>query len=427
LRASAVKTSGTHEMPNQAAPATWVEVCIPALCQNFRIVQKHVGQSVTVCAVVKADAYGHGAVECSLALQKQGVRWLGVTALEEAIILREAGIETRILLMTGFWHGEESEIVRLQLTPVTWESWQIQELEKAVADAGACSYPVHLKVDTGMGRLGVTLDGLPGVLAALKSSSHLRLEGLSTHLAESEVLDAPSVSEQERRFTHALSLIRGAGFDPPFIHMANTSAILSRRQTWNTMVRPGLSLYGYHLPFTRLGREVSGDMLQLPLKPVLTWKTRIFGLRDFSVNTPLGYGGTYVTRAQTRVAVLPVGYADGFNRQLSNRGRVLVRGHYAPVVGGVSMNLTLVDVTRIADVAVGDEVILLGSYCGLAVDALEHARLTGGLLYEILCNIPKHVPRRYVNSVRDSSETPLKSGFQIMKRSRNQAAASIMP
>jgi alanine racemase len=377
-----------------ATRPTWADVSLTTLRQNFRTVQKHVGAGVTVCAVVKADAYGHGAVECSRALEAEGARWLGVTSLDEAIPLREAGVRANILLMTGFWRGEESEIVRLHLTPTVWEPWHIESLEKAAAALGA-RHPVHLKVDTGMGRLGVAVDQLPALLEKLGAARHLLLEGVSTHLADSEVMDAPSVAEQERRFDAALRMVREAGLEPSLVHMANTGAVISRRETWNTMVRPGVALYGYYLPFQRAGREVSGRTLRLPVKPILTWKTRILSLRDFGPNQALGYGGTYVTKAPAHVAVLPVGYADGYNRQLSNRGRVIVRGHYAPIVGRISMDLTLVDVTGIPGVVVGDEVILLGDCEGLSVDALEHAELANSTPYEILCNISKRVPRRY--------------------------------
>lgn len=356
---------------------------------------------MTVCAVVKADAYGHGAVECSRALETEGASWLGVTSLDEAIPLREAGIASNILLMTGFWRGEESEIVRLRLTPTVWEPWQIESLDAATATQGVARHPVHLKVDTGMGRLGVSIDRLPSVLAALRKATHLTLEGFSTHLASSEIMDAPSVAEQERAFDAARRLVGETGLEPQFIHMANTNAVISRRETWanmkgSAMVRPGIALYGYYLPFQRAGREVSGGTLRLPVKPILTWKTRILSLRDFGPNQALGYGGTYVTKAPAHVAVLPVGYADGFNRQLSNRGRVIVREHYAPILGSISMDLTLVDVTGIPGVSVGDEVILLGVCDGLSVDALEHARLANSSPYEILCNISKRVPRRHL-------------------------------
>ena len=377
-----------------ATRPTWAEVSLGTLRQNFRTVVKHTGAGVTVCAVVKADAYGHGAVECSRALQAEGAKWLGVTSLDEAIPLREAGIETRILLMTGFWRGEESEIARLKLTPTVWEPWHIEALENAAA-SGAMRQPVHLKVDTGMGRLGVSLEELPAVLRALSTAPHVTLEGLSTHLASSEIMDAPSVAEQERRFEEAQRMVRAAGLEPGLIHMANTGALISRRETWKNMVRPGVALYGYYLPFQRAGREVSGGTLRLAVKPVLTWKTRILSMRNFAAEQALGYGGTFVTQAPARVAVLPVGYADGYNRQLSNRGRVIVRDHYAPIVGSISMDLTLVDVTGIPGIAVGDEVILMGTSEGLSVDALEHARLANSSPYEILCNISKRVPRRY--------------------------------
>jgi alanine racemase len=383
-----------------ATRPTWAEVSLTALRQNFRVVQKHVGANVTVCAVVKADAYGHGAVECSRALESEGARWLGVTSLDEAIPLREAGILANILLMTGFWRGEEAEIIRLRLTPTVWEPWHIEVMEAAASALGVAQQPVHLKVDTGMGRLGVAVEQLPAVLAALKAAKHLMLEGLSTHLASSEIMDAPSVAEQERAFEIARKMVADAGMEPKFVHMANTAAVISRRETWadktgKSMVRPGVALYGYYLPFQRAGREVSGGTLRLPVKPILTWKTRILSLRNFGANQPLGYGATYVTKAPAHVAVLPVGYADGYNRQLSNRGRVIVREHYAPIVGRISMDLTLVDVTGIPGVAVGDEVILLGVGDGLSVDALEHAELANSTPYEILCNISKRVPRRY--------------------------------
>jgi len=380
-----------------ATRPTWAEVSLTTLRQNFRTVQKHVGASVTVCAVVKADAYGHGAVECSRALEAEGARWLGVTSLDEAIPLRDADIASDILLMTGFWRGEETEIVRLHLSPTVWEPWHIESLERAAQSLGVARHPVHLKVDTGMGRLGVAIDQLPSVLDALKAAPHLALEGLSTHLASSEIMDAPSVAEQQRAFDAARRMVLAAGMQPTFVHVANTGAVISRRETWNSMVRPGVALYGYYLPFQRAGREVSGGTLRLPVKPILTWKTRILSMRNVGASQALGYNATYVTKAAAHIAVLPVGYADGFNRQLSNRGRVIVRDHYAPIVGSISMDLTLVDVTGIPGVGVGDEVILLGSLDGMNVDALEHARLANSTPYEILCNISKRVPRRYVS------------------------------
>ena len=388
-------TTLTGKINRTATRPTWAEVSLSTLRQNFRTVQQHVGRNVTVCAVVKADAYGHGAVECSVALEAEGAKWLGVTSLDEAIPLREAEIRSRILLMTGFWRGEEEEIVGLGLTPTVWEPWQIESLNRASGKLGAGRHPVHLKVDSGMGRLGVSVQALPRLLELLKAAEHLSLEGLSTHLASSEVLDAPSAEEQLKSFDKARSLLRAAGVEPALVHVANTSAAISRRAAWNNMVRPGLALYGYYLPFQRAGREVSGSALRLSVKPVLTWKTRILAIRDMEANQALGYGGTYVTKSPARIAVLPVGYADGLNRALSSGGRVIVRDHYAPIVGLISMDLTLIDVTGIAGVEVGDEVILLGSSDGLTVSAQEHADLAETIPYEILCAISKRVPRKY--------------------------------
>jgi alanine racemase len=345
--------------------------------------------------VVKADAYGHGALECARALEEEGAKWLGVTSLDEAIPLREAGVQARILLMTGFWRGEEEEILHLGLTPTVWEPGQVELLERSAARVGAAKHPVHLKIDTGMGRLGVAPEELPQVCAALKASPHLVMEGLSTHLAASEVLDAPSIAEQLKRFEEVRGWLRKEGFDSPIVHAANTGAVISRRESWYSMVRPGIALYGYYLPFERAGREVSGSKLRLAVKPVLTWKTRVLSLREVKANQALGYGGTYVTKAPARIAVLPVGYADGLNRSLSSRGRVIVHEHYAPIVGRISMDLTLADVTGLPGVDIGDEVILLGSEDGLSVDAREHAALADTNVYEILCGISKRVPRKY--------------------------------
>ena len=387
----------TIEIAKRAATRpTWAEVSLSALRDNYRTIRDYVGRRVTVCAVVKAYGYGHGAVECSRALEKEGATWLGVTSLDEAIPLREEGIETRILLMTGFWRGEEEEIVRLDLTPTVWETGHIELLERATSRIGVSSFAVHLKLDSGMGRLGATMEELPGICAALKSSPHLKLEGFATHLASSEVLDAPSVTEQLATFEAAKRVLREYNLDPPLVHTANTSAVISHHESWNTMVRPGLALYGYYLPFERAGRVVSGGSgLRLAVKPVLTWKTRILSLRGMHAGQALGYGGTYVTKAPARIAVLPVGYADGLNRGLSAGGRVIVREHYAPIVGRISMDLTLADVTGIPGVEVADEVVLLGSHDGLSVDAREHAELANTIPYEILCAISKRVPRRY--------------------------------
>jgi alanine racemase len=387
----------TLEIAKRAATRpTWAEVSLGNLRHNFRVVQQHVEETVTVCAVVKADAYGHGAVECALALEAEGVGWLGVTSVDEAIALREEVLRARILVMTGFWRGEEAEVIRLGLTPTVWERGQIEALERAATRVGVGRHAIHLKLDTGMGRLGAVLEDLPEICRGLRSSPHLYLEGLSTHLASSEVLGTDSVARQLACFEQMREQLRREGFSPALIHAANTSAVIARPPTWYNMVRPGLALYGYCLPFEGAGREGKDDTMGLALKPVLSWKTRILSLRQVGAHQPLGYGGIYITPGPARIAVLPVGYADGFNRRLSSQGRVLLRQGYAPIVGRISMDLTLVDVTGLEGVEVGDEVVLLGSSNHFRLDAREHAELSATVVYEVLCGISKRVPRKYV-------------------------------
>jgi len=377
---------------------TWAEVSLAALGENFHAVQNHIGAGVAICAVVKADGYGHGAVECARALEAEGAPWLGVTDAAEGRALRSAGIWTRILLMTGIWKGEEDGIVSHNLTPTVWEAWHIERLEKA-ARKQQVELPVHLKVDTGMNRLGATIDALPKLCAKLAACEHLHLEGVSTHFASAEVLDAEDTPRQMKRFEEALAVLAQNGLRPPLVHMGNSAAVSARPDSWKTMVRPGILLYGYSLPMMRGGKMMRGEKMaaepSLSLTPVLSWKTRVLTVKEVAAGQAVGYMGSYVTRQPGRIAVLPVGYADGYPRLLSNRARVIVRGEFAPVVGRVSMDLTTVDVGHIPDLAVGDEVILIGKSGGKSVDAVELARLCDTVPYEILCGLSQRVPRVY--------------------------------
>ncbi len=371
---------------------TWAEVSLDALRHNFRAVRKHVGENVSICAVVKADAYGHGAAACARALESEGAPWFGVTGTEEAMALRRAGIKARLLLMTGIWKGEEDEVVANHLTPVVWERWHVERLETAARQRQA-QLPVHLKIDTGMTRLGASREALAGVCETIASSYHLRLEGVSTHFAS--VRDPEKTRKQAALFEEALTVLHANGLKPTLVHMANSAAILSRSETWKTMVRPGIALYGYSRSPVA-GSAQSSDPVPPTLRPVLSWKTRVIALKEVAAGHAVGYGGTFVTQEQSRIAVLPVGYADGFHRLLSNRGRVIVRGEYAAVAGRVSMDLTTVDVSGIPDIEIGDEVILIGASNGKNIDAGEHARICETIPYEILCSISKRVPRVYV-------------------------------
>ena len=376
---------------------TWAEVSLAALGENFHAIQKHVGAGVAVCAVVKADGYGHGAVECARALESEGAQWLGVTDAAEGLALRGAGTKARILLMTGIWKGEEDGIVAQNLTPTIWEPWHIEALERAArkrhGDLPSHRLPVHLKLDTGMSRLGASQEALPHLCEMLSACKHLSLEGVSTHFASAEVLDAEDARRQMECFEEGLAILRNYGLLPPLIHMGNSAAMSARPETWKTMVRPGIALYGYSLAFTRAGQPAA--VPALPLQPVLSWKTRVLTLKEVAAGQAVGYMGTFVTKTQSRIAVLPVGYADGYPRLLSNRARVIVRGEYAPVVGRVSMDLTIVDISHIRGVTVGDEVVLIGKGDSKSVDAVELARWCESVPYEILCGLSQRVPRVY--------------------------------
>ena len=378
---------------------TWAEISLPALRHNFRTLQQFVAPNATVCAVVKADAYGHGAAECARALEKEGATWFGVTSTEEGLQLRQAGITSRILLLAGFWRGEEEAILEYDLTPAVWDRSHIELLENAakrMEKGKRLIVPVHLKVDTGMARLGVGLPDLATLVPVFKSAQHVVLEGVFTHLAAAEVLDAPGTDAQVGRFEDAVTALIEGGLSPVYFHMANSGALAARPNTWKNMVRPGLALYGYYLPFTSAITGTPDSSYELPVQPALTWKTCIIALRDVAAHQRVGYSGAYVTQAPAKIAVLPVGYADGLSRQLSSRGRVIVRGDYAAIVGNVAMDLTLIDVTGIPGVEVGDEVILLGAAGARRVTAWDHASLSMTLPYEVLCGISRRVPRKYL-------------------------------
>jgi alanine racemase len=372
---------------------TWAEVSLAALAENFHAIQKHVGAGVTICAVVKAYGYGHGAVECALALESEGAQWLGVTDANEGLKLRGAGVKARILLMTGIWKGEEDGVVAENLTPTVWEPWHLELLERAARKRQSV-LAVHLKLDTGMSRLGASQAALPRLCEMLSACKHLTLEGVNTHFASAEVLDAEDARRQMKCFEEGLAVLQSNGLRPQWVHMGNSAATRARPETWKKMVRPGLALYGYSLAFAQAGEPV--EVAPLALRPVLSWKARVLTVREVAAGQAVGYNGTFVTKARGRLAVLPVGYADGYPRLLSNRSRVIVAGEYAPVVGRVSMDLTIVDVSHIRSVAVGDEVILIGRNSGKSVDAAELARLSETIPYEILCGLAPRVPRVYL-------------------------------
>jgi alanine racemase len=383
-------------IPAQTHPS-WVEVSLTALRHNFRTLLSFVKPEATVCAVVKSDAYGHGAQACALALQEEGAKWFAVNTAEEGVALREGGIHGRVLLLAGPWRGDEEAIVKYELSPAIWDWNQIEMLENAAERLKVQRrIAIHLKVNTGMNRLGVDVKDLPAIYEALRSAPHLLLEGIFSHFASSEVVDLPQGDEQLERFREAIAEAQKAGLTPLLRHMANSAAVASRPKSWFNMVRAGLALYGYFPPLRSVISTQPDTSLELPVKPILSWKTRVLQVREVAPGQTVGYSSGYVTEVPTRIAVLPVGYGDGLSRQHSSRGRVIVRNDYARIIGNISMNLTTVDVTGIPGVQVGDEVIIIGESGSRKITAWEHASLASTIPYEILCGIAGRLPRKYI-------------------------------
>ena len=374
----------------------WAEVSLSALRHNYRALQQHVGTGVTVCAVVKCDAYGHGSEACALALEQQGASWFGVTSTDEGVALRDAGVRSRILVMVGVYRGEEEDALRYDLTPTVHRIEDVEAMAQAAARLGRREpVAVHLKLDTGMARLGLSLAELDNFTAQLKSFPQIELEGVFSHLASSEVLDAPDAELQQLRFAEAVRTLESHGLHLSFRHLANSSATLGRPGSWYNFVRPGMAIYGYELPLVRRDGTLP-EYHALGLVPALSWKTRVLSLRNVPAGQALGYNGVYVTPSPARIAVIAAGYGDGLYRRLSPDGYVLLRGQRAPMLGRISMDLTIVDVTHIQGVEIGDEVVLIGRSGEERITAVDHARWSGTIPYEILCNLSERVVRHHV-------------------------------
>ncbi len=365
---------------------TWVEVDLDAVGANVRAIRKWIGPSRRMLCVVKADAYGHGAVAVARRAEKEGADYLGVAMVEEAIELRHAGVHLPVLVLGAFSPTQIPLLIEAKLTPSVYS----QATLSAILDAGRklpSAIPFHMEVDTGMGRLGFLPKELGPALDRIAALKRPALEGIYTVLASGEQADSPTTPEQLRRFNFAVQEVKRRGLSPVHVHVANSGGVLNTPETWFNMVRPGLALYGV------APAEVSPV---LDLTPALSFRTRVVHLKDEPPGTHLGYGGAYTTARESRIATLAVGYDDGLNRLLYDGGRVLIRGRRAPIVGRISMDLTTVDVTDIPDVAEGDEATILGRQGDECITAWEHARLCRTIPWEILCRIGARVPRIYL-------------------------------
>ena len=384
----------------------WAEIDLNALSRNLCVIKNHVNHQVCngndirrkVLAVVKADAYGLGAVPVATALEVAGADWFGVTCPKEGVQLREAGIRLPILLMTGFWPGEGHEVLEYGLTPAISHCEQLPHLERIASRLGhngGRTVGVHLKINTGMNRLGISCCEIERFARTLADCPHLKLEGTFTHFASSEDFEAVQTEHQERQFSHALQRLRELGFNPGLVHMANSAAIVGRPTTWADMVRPGAALYGYHLQYNP---SDCGAALErsLTLEPSLSLRARIISLRDVPDGEGIGYNARFQARRQSRIAVLAAGYADGLPRGLSNRGQVIIREKFAPLVGTISMDLSTVDVTDVPDARVGDVATIFGSDGPITQLASDVARDLGTVVQDVLCGLGKRVPRFYL-------------------------------
>lgn len=363
---------------------TYVEIDLAALKHNCQLVRGRLAPNAGVLAVVKADAYGHGVEHVVPALAAEGVEWFGVALVEEGVELRQAGVSQPILVLGGVWSEQIDSLLMHDLTPTIFDLETARMLnEKAEASGVCCRY--HLKVDTGMSRLGFSYDRIGETLAGLRTLGSLHLEGVFSHFALADEPRNPFNQVQVERFRQSLETIRRAGFNPELVHVSNSAAHFSVDLPECNLVRPGIALYG------ALPSEHFRD--QLALQPVMSFRSRVAQIKEVPEGTGISYNHRFVTGKTSRIAAIPVGYADGYNRLLTNRGRVLLRGQFAPVVGTVCMDWIMLDVSEVVGVEVGDEVTLLGRDNGHIIWAEEWAEKVDSIPYEIFCGISRRVPR----------------------------------
>lgn len=372
--------------PRRAAPAdavrpTRAEVNLAALRHNLRVVARHAG-TASVWPVLKADGYGHGAPAVARTLERAGAQGFCVALLEEAVELRDAGVRTPILVMGGYYGGAYEEIVERGVVPVIYDPSHLEGLARAARRLGR-PVEAHLKIDTGMARLGIRMGELEPFAEKALACTEVRITGLMTHLASADEPEGGMATiDQLARFEEATTRLASRGLSPAIRHAANSAAVLRQHALYD-VVRPGIALFG----ISPLGTS--------ELRPAMRVRSEVVDLRTIEAGEPVGYGALFRASRRSRIATIPMGYADGLSRHLSNRGHVLVRGVRAPIVGAVSMDMSMIDVTDVPAVAIRDEVVVLGSQEKGAISADEVAAQAGTIPWEVLTSISRRVPRFY--------------------------------
>lgn len=374
-----------------------VEIDIGALQHNFKSIQLTVGQQVRVMAVVKSDAYGHGLVACAQAIYLAGGRTFGVAEVWEGVTLRRAGLQGEIVVLMGGSPESYDEIIKHKLTPVVYDVEFITGLSNAAAGKNT-EVRLHLKVDVGMGRLGVLPAEVESYVSLIRRLPGISLSGLLSHFpVADEIESADKTRKQLLYFRSVLARLKTKEVGSVVTHIANSAALMYFPDTRLDMIRPGISLYGYYPDASPARAKTAAPMLQL--QPVMSFKTRVVQIKELDAGCGISYGHTFVTRRKSRIAVLPVGYADGYLRKLSNRAEVLIGGRRAPVCGRVCMNATMVDITDLAPVHPGDEVVLLGQQGDAVITADEIAKWLETISYEVLCLFGTFNERVYINTL----------------------------
>ncbi|MFV0388450.1 MAG: alanine racemase [Pyrinomonadaceae bacterium] len=373
---------------NISVRPTWTEISLKNLSYNFRSIKEFVGDSVKFAAIVKADAYGHGAIECARTLEREDIDWFGVALVKEGIELREAGIRKRILCLGGFWEGQQQLLLDYGLTPAIFSVEQAATFNFA-AQARGTSAEIHIKIDTGMNRIGIRFDQIGEFLQCIKPFKNIHIEGVMSHFAAADDEDQREFTMlQAARFDKCVETFRAFGHNPVYLDLANTPASVGFRGEFGNMVRLGGFLYG-----------LADDMLPAnaekpDYKPVLSLFTQIALIKHVPKGETIGYGRTFSTTRDSLIAAIPIGFHDGYPRILSNRAAVLINGKRAPIVGRISMDWTIIDVTDVGDVSVGDRVTIIGEDGSEKITAAELAQMAETISYEITCGINERVERK---------------------------------